>query len=70
MRIRVMRINAGPFRTATIGSLIRITFICLRVYLGFGRRAGVAYIEKITVDLRSFFTMAAVIVQLFFADSE
>ena len=36
-----MSINAGPFQTATIGSLICITFICPRVYLGFGRRAGV-----------------------------
>ena len=36
MRITVMRINAGPFQTATVGSLIRITHICPRVYLGFG----------------------------------
>ena len=34
-------INAGPFQTATVGSLIRIIFIYPRVYLGFGRRAGV-----------------------------
>ena len=27
MRIRVMRINVGPFQTATVGSLIHITFI-------------------------------------------
>ena len=31
MCIRVMRINAGPFQTCTVGSLIRITFICPRV---------------------------------------
>ena len=27
MHIRVMRINAGSFKTATVGSLIRITFL-------------------------------------------
>ena len=31
MHITVMRINAGPFQTATIGSLIRITRIYPRV---------------------------------------
>ena len=31
MRSRVMHINAGPFQTATVSSLIHITFICLRV---------------------------------------
>ena len=65
-----MRINAGPFQTTTFGSLIRITFILPRVYLGFGRRAGVAYIEKITADLQSFFTMAAAVMQPFVAASE
>ena len=63
MHIRIVRINAGHFQTATLGSLIRITFICPSILLGFGRRAVVAYIEKITADLWSFFTMAAAIVQ-------
>ena len=29
--IHTVRINAGPFQTATVGSLIRITFICLHI---------------------------------------
>ena len=70
MHIRVMRINASPFQTSTVGSLIRITFICPCVLLGFGRRAGVAYIEKITADLWNLFTMAVAIVQPFFSASE
>ena len=65
--IRVMRINVGPFQTATVGSLTARAFSLALVGVAVWR---CGLYRKITEDLRNFFTMAEAIEQPFFAASE